>query len=62
MRGANEFHGVDGLLSVTDALAPAITSQRFVEAAEQLGYNRNPDFNGAQQEGAFPVSINSQRR
>lgn len=51
-RGASEFHGVDGLLSVTDPLAPAVTSERFIEAAEQLGYARNPDFNGAQQEGA----------
>jgi choline dehydrogenase len=51
-RKANEFHGVGGLLSVTDPLAPAVTSERFVEAAEQLGYGRNSDFNGAQQEGA----------
>ena len=49
-RGANEFHGVGGPLSVTDPLAPAVTSGRFVEAAEQIGYDRNPDFNGAQQE------------
>lgn len=51
-RGACEFHGVDGLLSVTDPLAPAVTSERFIEAAEHLGYDRNSDFNGAQQEGA----------
>ncbi|MEG4115756.1 MULTISPECIES: GMC family oxidoreductase N-terminal domain-containing protein [unclassified Microcoleus] len=51
-RGVSEFHGVDGVLSVTDPLGPAVTSQRFVEAAEQLGYARNPDFNGVQQEGA----------
>lgn len=52
-RGANEFHGVGGLLSVTDPLAPAIASQRFVEAAEQLGYDLNPDFNGAPLMGVF---------
>lgn len=51
-RGASEFHGVNGPLSVTDAIAPAVTSEQFVEAAVALGYDRNPDFNGAQQEGA----------
>ncbi|RCJ19609.1 choline dehydrogenase [Nostoc minutum NIES-26] len=51
-QGASEFHGVDGLLSVTDPIAPSVISQRFVEAAVALGYGRNPDFNGAQQSGA----------
>ncbi|WP_322746329.1 GMC family oxidoreductase N-terminal domain-containing protein [Nostoc sp. LEGE 12450] len=46
-RGASEFHGVDGALSVTNLLAPAVMSEQFIEAAEQLGYGRNPDFNGA---------------
>ncbi|MEH2421521.1 MAG: GMC family oxidoreductase N-terminal domain-containing protein [Nostoc sp.] len=48
----SEFHSVDGLLSVTDPIAPSVTSQQFVEAAVALGYERNPDFNGAQQSGA----------
>ena len=63
-RGANEFHSVDGLLSVTDPLAPAVTSERFVEAAEQLGYGRNSDFNGAQQEGAglYQLTIKDGKR
>ncbi|MEH2465792.1 GMC family oxidoreductase [Nostoc sp.] len=51
-RGVSEFHGVDGLLSVTDPIAPSVTSQQFVEAAAALGYGHNPDFNGVQQEGA----------
>ncbi|MUH00156.1 choline dehydrogenase [Scytonema sp. UIC 10036] len=50
-QGASEFHGVDGLLSVTDPLAPGVISHRFVEAAVALGYERNPDFNGLQQHG-----------
>jgi choline dehydrogenase len=50
--GASQFHGADGLLSVTDPLAPGITSHRFVDAAVALGYGHNPDFNGAQQHGA----------
>ncbi len=50
-RGANAYHGVDGELSVTDVVAPTSISQRFVEAAIALGYDYNPDFNAAQQEG-----------
>lgn len=62
--GANEFHGADGPLSVTDPIAPAVTSQRFVEAAEQLGYSRNLDFNGSQQEGAglYQLTIKDGKR
>ena len=51
-RGASEFHGVGGVLNVSDPIAPGVTSQRFVEAAVAMGYESNPDFNGAQQEGA----------
>lgn len=50
-RGASEFHGVDGELSVTDVMAPAAVSQRFVDACVSTGYNYNPDFNGTHQEG-----------
>ncbi|WP_341530459.1 GMC family oxidoreductase N-terminal domain-containing protein [Nostoc sp. UHCC 0302] len=62
--GASQFHGVDGLLSVTDPLAPAVTSHKFVEAAVELGYERNPDFNGAQQEGAglYQLTIKDGKR
>ncbi|MEA5449264.1 GMC family oxidoreductase N-terminal domain-containing protein [Leptolyngbya sp. CCNP1308] len=51
-RGASEFHGVDGELSVTDPISPTMVSQRFVDAAIALGYDHNLDVNGAQQEGA----------
>jgi choline dehydrogenase len=51
-RGASEFHAVGGALTVTDPLAPSAIAQQFVESAAELGYPRNPDFNGAQQEGA----------
>ncbi|MEC4881185.1 MAG: GMC family oxidoreductase N-terminal domain-containing protein [Scytonema sp. PMC 1070.18] len=63
-RGASEFHGVDGLLSVTDPLAPSIISQRFVEAGAALGYGLNPDFNGAQQQGAglYQLTIKDGKR
>ncbi|BDI19302.1 choline dehydrogenase [Nostoc cf. commune SO-36] len=50
-RGASEFHGVDGELSVTDLMSPAVVSQRFIDACVSMGYNYNPDFNGVQQQG-----------
>jgi choline dehydrogenase len=50
-RGASEFHGTDGSLSVTDEIAPTAISQRYLDAAMALGYNYNPDFNGVQQSG-----------
>ncbi|MEH2025340.1 GMC family oxidoreductase [Nostoc sp.] len=56
-RGASEYHGVDGELSVTDLIAPATISQQFVEAAITLGYDYNPDFNGIQQEGVGPFQL-----
>jgi choline dehydrogenase len=51
-RGAGQFHGVEGLLNVTDAIEPSIVSKCFVEAAVATGYEHNTDFNGATQEGA----------
>jgi len=51
-RGASQFHGVDRPLNVADLVAPSLVSQRFVEAAVATGYERNPNFNGATQEGA----------
>ena len=50
-RGASEFHGTDGALSVTDSIAPTAISQRYLDAAMALGYSYNPDFNGVQQSG-----------
>lgn len=56
-RGADAYHGVDGELSVTDVTAPAVASQRFIDAAVELGYPYNPDFNGKQQSGAGPIQL-----
>ncbi|MBE8968640.1 GMC family oxidoreductase N-terminal domain-containing protein [Nostocales cyanobacterium LEGE 12452] len=62
--GVSPFHGDDGVLSVTDPLAPGVTSHRFVEAAIALGYEYNSDFNGAQQEGAglYQLTIKDGKR
>ncbi|MBW4511773.1 MAG: GMC family oxidoreductase N-terminal domain-containing protein [Scytonematopsis contorta HA4267-MV1] len=63
-RGASEFHGVDGELSVTDLIAPAVVSQRFVDAAVALGYEHNPDANGMQQlgSGLYQLTIKDGKR
>ena len=63
-RGADAYHDVDGELSVTDIHDPAPISQRFIDAAVTLGYQHNPDFNGAQQEGVgyFQFTVKDGKR
>ena len=63
-RGACEYHSIDGALSVTDLISPAVISQRFVDASVALGYDYNPDFNGMQQEGAglFQLTVKDGKR
>ncbi|MDZ8239452.1 MAG: GMC family oxidoreductase N-terminal domain-containing protein [Nostoc sp. ChiQUE01a] len=56
--GANEFHEVGGLLSVTDPVAPNVVCDRLIEAAVALGYRHNPDFNGADQQGVGLPQLN----
>jgi choline dehydrogenase len=51
-RGADEFHGAGGPLSVSDLRDRHPLAEAYVEAAVQCGYPRNDDFNGAIQEGA----------
>ncbi len=50
-QGADEFHGDDGPLHVSDQHWPNPGSHAFVEAATQLQLPHNRDFNGARQEG-----------
>lgn len=50
--GANEFHGVGGGLSVQNMRAKTAISEALLDAAEELGVPRNPDYNGEKQEGA----------
>jgi choline dehydrogenase len=51
-RGPDAYHGSGGPLPVSDTRHPDPLSQAFVDAAVQAGLPRNPDFNGAAQEGA----------
>ena len=51
-RGADEHHGAGGPLGVSDVRDRHPLAQAFIEAAQQCGYPKNDDFNGAAQEGA----------
>jgi choline dehydrogenase len=47
----DEYHGQGGPLNVTNRNYTNPLSDVFVKAAQELDYDFNPDFNGAQQEG-----------
>ena len=51
-RGADQFHGASGPLSVSNLRDRHPLADAYVEAAQQCGYPRNDDFNGPAQEGA----------
>ncbi len=62
--GADEFHGDQGLLHVSDLRHKNPLSESFVEAAEEVGHKQVKDFNGAQREGLgfYQVTqVNGQR-
>ena len=50
-RGADEYHATDGPLAVSDVRYTHPLCDAFIEAAVQLGFPRNNDFNGKMQEG-----------
>ncbi|MFI1235088.1 GMC family oxidoreductase [Nocardia salmonicida] len=50
-RGKDAFHGVGGPLTVSDGRSLNPLGEAFLAAAEQAGYQRNDDFNGATQLG-----------
>jgi len=50
-RGGGEYHGTGGPLNVSDQPSRFELSDAVLAACEQAGIPRNPDFNGAQQEG-----------
>jgi choline dehydrogenase-like flavoprotein len=51
-RGADDLHGADGPLKVTDQSEPRAISRAFIEAAAQRQIRTTDDFNGPRQEGA----------
>ena len=56
-RGADEYHGSGGPLAVSDLRARHELHDAFIEGAVEAGYKRNPDFNGAEQEGVGPLQL-----
>ena len=63
-RLADEHHGADGPLGVSDPISPSPLSRAFVRAAQEAGIPFNPDFNGARQEGCglYQVTQRGARR
>ncbi|MEO0362209.1 MAG: GMC family oxidoreductase N-terminal domain-containing protein, partial [Pseudomonadota bacterium] len=63
-RGADEFHGDQGPLSVSNMRLSRPICDAWVEAAQAAGYPFNPDYNGAAQEGAgyFQLTTKNGRR
>lgn len=51
-RGADDFHGADGPLSVSNPRQTDPLCDAFIDAAGEVGILSNTDFNGASQEGA----------
>ena len=62
--GADEFHGVGGPLNVSDQPGRFELADAVLEACVQAGIPRNPDFNGAQQEGCgyYQTTTSNRRR
>ena len=50
-RGADEFHGKGGPLSVSDIRLNHELCEAFIAAGQEAGIKRNDDFNGPDQEG-----------
>ncbi len=58
---SNEFHGTGGPLDVANLRSRNPLGEAFVAAAEQAGFPRNDDFNGAEQEGCGPYQVTQRR-
>ena len=63
-RGANEFHATGGPLHVSDHPPGFELADAMLAACEQAGIPRNPDFNGAVQEGCgfYQTTTSNKRR
>lgn len=49
----NQYHGQGGPLNVVNLSSPSKLNEPFMRACEDEGIARNPDYNGAEQEGCF---------
>ena len=50
-RGEDAYHGAGGPLTVSESRSMQPLVDAMIDAAQQAGHERNPDFNGARQEG-----------
>jgi choline dehydrogenase len=57
----DHYHGVGGELNVSDPRDPNPLTAMFIDAAVAAGYERNPDFNGAYQEGFGYYQVTQKR-
>ncbi len=56
--GSSDLRGGDGPLDVVRVRERPILSEAFIEAAEQAGFERNPDYNGERQDGFGYYQVN----
>ena len=63
-RGESEFHGSGGPLRVSNQPYEWEIGKLLLQACIEAGIPRNPDFNGAQQEGCgyYQTTTNNRRR
>jgi choline dehydrogenase-like flavoprotein len=50
-RGADDYHGVGGPLTVSDPRSVHPLLDAWIEAGVEAGHRHNSDFNGAEQDG-----------
>jgi choline dehydrogenase len=60
-RGANEFHGADGPLTVSRHEPDGYVYPRLIAAAQKLGFPHLDDFHGLEQEGFSTPDFNVHR-
>ncbi|MFV2053055.1 GMC family oxidoreductase [Aliiroseovarius sp. YM-037] len=63
-RGADDYHGIGGPLSVSNMRIQRPICDAWIAAAQSAGYPFNPDYNGATQEGVgyFQLTTRNGRR
>ena len=59
--GGDEFHGEGGPLNVADVTETYPLLDTVIDAAEEAGYPRNADYNGAEQEGFGYYQVTQKR-
>jgi choline dehydrogenase len=60
-RGGDEYRGGSGPISVVTQTNREQANMAYFEAARQAGHPRNPDYNGAVQDGVSFVQVNHRR-